>query len=148
MTRLPKRLVPAPLRAPISGTMLFLIPPLRRRIRRTWRRRNRLKKWVTRMRNRLRLRVRRARTRLNRLRHKLQKALKNVWRRQLKQHIWRIHTRTLGHATGGESTPSTSTVSLSEIKAKIQKLKNRLRALGFTERALKDLQNLVAESSE
>ena len=128
--------------------MLFLIPPLRRRIRRTWRRRNRLKKWVTRMRNRLRLRVRRARTRLNRLRHKLQKALKNVWRRQLKQHIWRIHTRTLGHATGGESTPSTSTVSLSEIKAKIQKLKNRLRALGFTERALKDLQNLVAESSE
>ena len=128
MTKHLKRLVPAPLRRPLRGAVLLLIPPLRRRLTRTWRRRNRLKR-----------RVRGTRNRLNRLRRKLQKALKNVWR---------TRTRTRARAIGDEPNPSTSHVSLSETEAKIHKLKNRLSALGFTERALEDLQNLVTDSSE
>src|ERR687889_188197 len=70
VVKLLKRVIPASLRAPIRGAVLFLIPPLQRRLTRTWRRRNRLK----------------------RLRRKPQKALKKLWRTQLKQHIRRIHT--------------------------------------------------------
>src|ERR687889_1016270 len=72
-----QRLVPAPLRPPIRRVALFLIPPVRRRLTRSWRRRNRLRRrlWGT-------------RGPLSRLRRKPQKALKNVWRRQVKQRIW------------------------------------------------------------
>src|SRR5215218_6794506 len=135
MRGLLKRLVPAPLHAPIRGAVLFVIPPLRRRLTRTWRRRNRLNRRVRRSRNWLNRRVRR----------KLQKVLKN---------IWRIRARTRGRATGGESSPSTSPspstshVSPSEANAMIYRLKRRLYALGFTERALKDLRNLATDSSE
>src|SRR5919107_1683738 len=41
VTKLLKRLVPTPLHRPIRGAALFLIPPLRRCLTRTWRRRNR-----------------------------------------------------------------------------------------------------------
>src|SRR5215218_61485 len=76
MTKPLKRLVPAPLRAPIRGAVLFLIPPLRRRLTRTWRRRNRPKRRVWRIHTRARNR------------------LKRLWCTQLKQHIQRIHTTT------------------------------------------------------
>src|SRR5215216_3665553 len=72
MTTLLKRLVPAPLRAPIRGAVLFLIPLLRRRLTRTWRRRNRL----------------------NRLWRKVLRALKNVWRTYLIQYIRPPHATT------------------------------------------------------
>ena len=72
MAKLLKRVIPVPLHAPIRGAVLFLIPPLQRQLTRTWRRRNRLK----------------------RLQSKPQKALKKLWRTQLKQHIRRIHTTT------------------------------------------------------
>ena len=77
MTKLLKKLVPAPLRRPVREATLFVVAPLQGRLTRTWRRRNRLKR-----------RVRGTRNRLNRLRRKLQKALKNVWRRQIKQRVW------------------------------------------------------------
>ena len=77
MTKLLKKVLPTPLRPPIRAAALLLIPPLRRRLRRTWRRRNRLKQ-----------RVRGTQERLNRLRRKLQRFLSDVWRRQLKQRIW------------------------------------------------------------
>src|SRR5215212_182071 len=48
--------------------VLFLVPPLQRRLTRTWRRRNRIKR-----------RVGRVRKRLNRLRRKQLRALKDVW---------------------------------------------------------------------
>jgi glycosyltransferase involved in cell wall biosynthesis len=80
--KLLKGLVPVPLRRPIQRGMLFVVPPLRRRLTRTWRRRNRLKRRVIRMRNRLKLRVIRMRKRLNRLRRK---QLKPIW----------LHTRLL-----------------------------------------------------
>src|SRR5215217_3672896 len=73
-TKLLKRLVPAPLRPPVRRATLFLVFPLQRRLARAWRRRNRL--------------IRRVRGTGKWLRRKLQKALRNVWRRQLKQRIW------------------------------------------------------------
>jgi glycosyltransferase involved in cell wall biosynthesis len=72
-----KRLVPAPLRPLIRRVMLFSIPPVRRRLTRAWRRRNRPRRHL-----------RGRRGPLSRLRRKPQKALKNVWRRQVKQRIW------------------------------------------------------------
>ena len=102
MTKSLKRLVPAPLRRPIRGAVLLLIPPLQRRITRTWRRRNRLKR-----------RVRGTGKWLRRLRRKLQKALNKG--------------------------PKTKI---------IDNINERLYALGFTDRALEDLQNLVADSSK
>ena len=84
MTKRLEKVLPAPLRPPIRATALLLIPPLRRRLRRTWRRRNRLKR-----------RVRGTGDRLNRLRRRLERFLSDVWRRELKQRIWlavwRIH---------------------------------------------------------
>ena len=81
LTKLLKKVLPGPLRRPMRGAALFVIPSLRRRLTRTWRRRNRLK--------------RRLRGTRNRLRRKLQRFLSDVWRRQLKQRIWpavwRIH---------------------------------------------------------
>ena len=65
--KLLKGLVPAPLRRPVRGAVLFLVPPLRRRLTRTWRRRNRLKRNLGRVRKRL-----------NRLRRKLLRALKDL----------------------------------------------------------------------
>jgi glycosyltransferase involved in cell wall biosynthesis len=67
-SKLLKGLVPVPLRQPMRRGVLFLVPPLRRRLTRTWRRRNRLKR-----------RVGRVRKRLNRLRRKQLRALKDVW---------------------------------------------------------------------
>ena len=67
-SKLLKGLVPAPLRRPIQRGVLFLVPPLRRRLTRTWRRRNRLKR-----------RVGRVRKRLDRLQRKQLRALKDVW---------------------------------------------------------------------
>ena len=69
MTKLLKRVVPAPLRSPIRGAVFYLIPPLQRQLRRTWRRRNRLKR-----------RIRRTRDRLN---HVWSSQLKPVW-----LHLW------------------------------------------------------------
>ena len=84
MTKRLEKVLPAPLRPPIRAAALLLIPPLRRRLRRTWRRRNRLKR-----------RVRGTGDRLNRLRRRLERFLSDVWRRELKQRIWlavwRIH---------------------------------------------------------
>src|SRR5215203_7265569 len=81
-----KRVVPAPLRQPLRGVVLSLLirAPLRQQLRRTWRRRNRLKRRVRRGRYRIRLRVRRIRSRLivrlrrrhNRLRRKLLKPIR------------------------------------------------------------------------
>ena len=90
MTKLLKKLVPGPLRRPVRGATLFVVAPLQQRLTHTWRRRNRLKR-----------RVRGTRNRLNRLRRKLLKALKNAWRRQVKQRvwlrIWRVHLWRKGH---------------------------------------------------
>ena len=84
MAKLLKRLVAAPLRPPVRGAALFVVRPLQQRLTSTWRRRKRLIR-----------RVRGTRNRLKRVRRKLHKALKNVWRRQVKQRvwlrIWRIH---------------------------------------------------------
>src|SRR5215218_3181932 len=105
MRGLLKRLVPAPLRAPIRGAVLFVIPPLRRRLTRTWRRRNRLNR-----------RVRRVRNRVKRLRRKLQKALKNIWRRKLKQ---RRRRGTL------PIEPSNQKLSKQKYEREIEELKSR-----------------------
>src|SRR5829696_6888374 len=75
VSKLLKKALPAPLRPPIRGATLFVIVPLRRRLRHTWR--SGVKRRVRRRRNRLRL-----------LWSKLQRFLRNVWRRQLKQRIW------------------------------------------------------------
>jgi glycosyltransferase involved in cell wall biosynthesis len=77
VTKLLKKLVPGPLRRPVRGATLFVVAPLQGRLTHTWRRRNRLKR-----------RVRGTRNRLNRLRRKLLKALKNAWRRQVRQRVW------------------------------------------------------------
>src|SRR5215217_8072572 len=90
VTKLLKKVLPTPLRPPIRAAALLLIPPLRRRLRHTWR--SGVKRRVRGRRNRLKRRVRDTR---NRLRRKLQRFLSDVWRRQLKQRlwpaIWRIH---------------------------------------------------------
>ena len=74
VSRLLKGLVPAPLRRIIQRGVLFLVAPLRQRLTRAWRRRNRLKR-----------RVGRVRKRLNRLRRKQLRALEdlllNAWLR-------------------------------------------------------------------
>jgi glycosyltransferase involved in cell wall biosynthesis len=84
VTKRLEKVLPAPLRPPIRAAAFLLIPPLRRRLRRTWRRRNRLKR-----------RVRGTGDRLKRLRRRLERFLSDVWRRELKQRIWlavwRIH---------------------------------------------------------
>ena len=81
ITKLLKRALPEPLQRPMRGAALFVVPSLRRRLTRTWRRRNRLK--------------RRLRGTRNRLRRRVQRFLSDVWRRQLNQRlwltIWRIH---------------------------------------------------------
>ena len=82
VTKLLKGLVPAPLRWPIQRGVLSLIRPLRRRLTRTWRRRNRLQGRVRRRRNWLKVRLRRRRNRLERL-----------WRKRLKP-VW-LHVRLL-----------------------------------------------------
>src|SRR5215212_5814768 len=93
VTKLLKKVLPTPLRPPIRAAALLLIPPLRRRLRRTWR--SGLKRRVRGRRNRLKRRVRDTRNRLRHLRSKLQRFLSDVWGRQLKQRlwlaIWRIH---------------------------------------------------------
>src|SRR5215212_6383073 len=92
MTKLPKKVLPGPLRRPMRGAALFVVLSLRRDLTRTWRRRNRLKRRVRGRRNRLKRRVRDTRNRLGR---KLQRFHGRVWRRQLMQRIWpaiwRIH---------------------------------------------------------
>jgi glycosyltransferase involved in cell wall biosynthesis len=86
VTKLLKRLVPAPLRRPARGAVFFLIPPLRRRLTRIWRRRNRLKGRVRRMRNWLKVRAKRRRNRLWR------KHLRPIWL-HTRLLIWRMRTR-------------------------------------------------------
>src|SRR5918997_2156919 len=90
VTKFLKKAVPAPLRPSMRGAALFVIVPLRRRLRHTWR--SGVKRRLRGRRNRLKRRVRDTR---NRLRRKLQRFLSGVWRRQLKQRIWpavwRIH---------------------------------------------------------
>src|SRR5215211_5925125 len=83
VTKLLKKVLPLPLRPPIRAAVLLLIPPLRRRLRHTWR--SGVKRRVRGRRNRLKGHVRGTR---NRLRRKLPRFLRNVWRRQLKQRIW------------------------------------------------------------
>ena len=81
--KLLKGLVPAPLRRPVLRGVLFLIPPLRRRLARLWRRRNRLKR-----------RVRRMPDLLSRLRRK---QLKPLWLRvRLCLWYWRRRNRPVG----------------------------------------------------
>src|SRR5215203_3640925 len=75
VSKLLKKALPAPLRPPIRAAVLLLIPPLRRRLTRTWR-------------SGVNRRVRRRRNRLKYLRRKLQGFLRNVWCRQLKQRLW------------------------------------------------------------
>jgi glycosyltransferase involved in cell wall biosynthesis len=53
ITEFLKGLVPSSLRRPIRRGVLLLVPPMRRRLTRTWRRRNRLNRGVVRMRKRL-----------------------------------------------------------------------------------------------
>src|SRR5215207_11197978 len=86
VSKLLKKALPAPLRPPIRAAVLLLIPPLRRRLTRTWR--SGVKRRVRRRRNRLKRRVRGMRNRLRYLRRKLQGFLRNVWCRQLKQRLW------------------------------------------------------------
>src|SRR5215207_1758944 len=86
VSKLLKKALPAPLRPPIRAAVLLLIPPLRRRLTRTWR--SGVNRRVRRRRNRLKRRVRGMRNRLRYLRRKLPRFLRNVWRRQLKQRIW------------------------------------------------------------
>src|SRR5215210_2016096 len=90
VSKLLKKVLPLPLRPPIRAAVLLLIPPLRRRLRHTWR--SGVKRRVRGRRNRLKRRVRDTR---NRLRRRVQRFLSDVWRRQLKQRIWpaiwRIH---------------------------------------------------------
>src|SRR5215212_4257433 len=90
VTKLLKKVLPTPLRPPIRAAALLLIPPLRRRLRHTWR--SGLKRRVRGRRNRLKRRVRDTR---NRLWSRVQRFLSDVWGRQLKQRIWpviwRIH---------------------------------------------------------
>src|SRR5215218_11353893 len=82
------------MRQPLRGVVLSLIPPLlRQQLRRTWRRRNRLKRRVRRGRYQIKLRVRRMRNRLNRLRRK---HLKSMWlhaRLLVRLPIWRMRRR-------------------------------------------------------
>src|SRR5215210_1744386 len=86
VSKLLKKALPAPLHPPIRGATLFVIVPLRRRLRHTWR--SGVKRRVRRRRNRLKRRVRGMRNRLRYLRRKLQGFLRNVWCRQLKQRLW------------------------------------------------------------
>src|SRR5919112_3636123 len=74
ITKLLKRALPEPLQRHMRGAALFVVPSLRRRLTRTWRRRNRL--------------IRRLRGTRNRLRRRVQRFLSDVWRRQLKQRLW------------------------------------------------------------
>src|SRR5215217_9075175 len=82
VSKLLKKVLPAPLHPPIRGATLFVIVPLRRRLRRTWR-------------SGVKRRVRGRRNRLRHLRRKLQRRLRDVWRKEGKQRlwltIWRIH---------------------------------------------------------
>src|SRR5215217_7474975 len=75
VSKLLKKVLPAPLHPPIRGATLFVIVPLRQRLTRT--RRSGVKRRVRRRRNRLRL-----------LRRKLQRRLRDVWRQQGKQRLW------------------------------------------------------------
>ncbi len=82
LSRLLKKALPAPLHPPIRGATLFVIVPLRRRLRHTWR-------------SGVKRRLRGRRNRLRHLRRKLQRRLRDVWRKEGKQRlwlaIWRIH---------------------------------------------------------
>jgi hypothetical protein len=49
---------------------------------------------------------------------------------------------------GTQKIKANKSKNLKQHRLKIQKLRNRLYALGFTERALEDLQNLVTDSPE
>src|SRR5215213_874841 len=77
-----KKALPAPLHPLMRGVALFVMVPLRRHLRRTWR-------------SGLKRRVRGRRNRLRHLRRKLQRRLRDVWRKEGKQRlwltIWRIH---------------------------------------------------------
>src|SRR5215213_7702562 len=77
-----KKALPAPLHPSVRGAVLFVMVPLRRRLRRTWR-------------SGLKRHVRGRRNRLRHLRRKLQRRLRDVWRKEGKQRlwlaIWRIH---------------------------------------------------------
>jgi glycosyltransferase involved in cell wall biosynthesis len=100
--KLLKGLVPSPLRRPISKGVLFVVAPLRRRLTRLWRRRNRLKRRVRRMRDRLKLRAVRMRKRLSRLRRK---QLKPIWlhtRLLLWLIVWRMRRRNRPIETSNE----------------------------------------------
>src|SRR5215218_7093721 len=85
-TKLAKRLIPAPLRWPIRRGVLFVVAPLRRRLTRTWRRRNRLKRRVRGARNRLK---RLWRKQLIAIRHK---QLEPLWSR-IGPRTVRLHIR-------------------------------------------------------
>jgi glycosyltransferase involved in cell wall biosynthesis len=87
-----KKALPAPLHQPMRGVALFVMVPLRRRLRHTWR--SGLKRRVRGKRNQLKRRVRDTRNRLWHLRGKLQRRLSRVWRRQLKQRLWPAIWRT------------------------------------------------------
>src|SRR5215213_6248845 len=78
--------MPAPLRRPIRRGVLFLVAPLRRRLTRTWRRRNRLKRRVRGARNRLK---RLWRNQLIAIRHK---QLEPLWSR-IGPRTVRLHIR-------------------------------------------------------
>src|SRR5215213_9769060 len=75
VSKLLKKVLPAPLHPPIRGAVLFVIVPLRRRLRHTWR-------------SGVKRRVRGRRNRLRHLRRKLQRRLRDVWRQQGKQRLW------------------------------------------------------------
>jgi glycosyltransferase involved in cell wall biosynthesis len=90
-----KRVVPMTVRQPLRGVVLSLLirAPLRQQLRRTWRRRNRLKRRVRRGRYRIKLRVRRMRNRLKRLQRK---HLKSIWLHAqllVRLPIWRMRRR-------------------------------------------------------
>ncbi len=75
LSKLLKKALPAPFHLPIRAAALLLIPPLRRRLRHTWR-------------SGVKRRLRGRRNRLMHLRRKLQRRLRDVWRKQGKQRLW------------------------------------------------------------
>ncbi len=111
-SKLVRKLVPAPLRTPVSRVVLFLFPPLRPLVRRMWR------KQLKSVRSR-----------------------RGMLKRDLAKNLGQRKTKT-------EKLKADNSKNLMQHTLKIEKLTKRLYALGFTERALEDLQNLVTYSSE
>src|SRR5215204_4316602 len=124
VSKLLKKALPAPLHPPIRGTTLFVIVPLRQRLRRTWR--SGVKRRVRGRCNRLKGHVRGTR---NRLRRKLPRFLRNVWRRQLKQRIWPAIWRIDTWRRGNQPLESNNQIHLiSSLWARIE-LSNAQRTL-------------------